>query len=489
MHKPVDLAPIHRLIQEGKRTQAKSVLKALDRRRLPRDQIAEVASLARRADLPDLALRLLNPIVRPDRRLPRMATPEEVAQYGACLAYVGAVEEALSLLKGVSMADEPQALLYQVFALVSHWRYGETIPLLERYLKLPKVKDYDRRIGAVNLAAAYTHERDFLKAGAILAKLRRETEKDKLWLLHGNCLELSAQVEILQRNWREANALLGRAELVLESAGGFDIFFVEKWRAIARLLATKKTTAGFNRVRGEARRRGHWETLRDLDRYSALATHDRGLLAQVCFGTPFPAFAKRACLDFGEGAELPDSYEWRLQPGRGAVVIDVARGEVVGARRSLKPGRLPHRLFSILASDFYRPFRIAAIHDRLFPGQHFNPVSGPYRVHQPIKLLRSSLKRLRWPIEISVGFGFSLSAIGPCTLKVTRSGLDSPSAVLIEKLRAARGEAPLGCGEFCERLGLPRMTGLRRLREACEQGLMEREGRGPATIYKFKKAG
>ena len=36
-------------------------------------------------------------------------------------------------------------------------------------------------------------------------------------------------------------------------------------------------------------------------------------------------------------------------------------------------GQNEHRLLSVLASDFYRPFRIATLHGILYPGESFHP--------------------------------------------------------------------------------------------------------------------
>src|SRR4051812_11485291 len=87
------------LISAGNAKKALLELSSLRRARVPREYALRVASLARRAALPGLAVRVLNPIVRPSRRSPVTATSEETAEYAACLIRIGVGEEASTLLE------------------------------------------------------------------------------------------------------------------------------------------------------------------------------------------------------------------------------------------------------------------------------------------------------------------------------------------------------------------------------------------------------
>lgn len=79
-------------IKRGDFAGARVALEKFRRRRVPREFVVDVAALARRAFCPDLALRLLNPFVRPSRKSAATATEREKAEYSASLIRVGVFE-------------------------------------------------------------------------------------------------------------------------------------------------------------------------------------------------------------------------------------------------------------------------------------------------------------------------------------------------------------------------------------------------------------
>src|SRR5262249_52584108 len=117
-------------IKEGKSAEAWRRISSAMNSRPPREYRVKLAVLARRAGKPNLALRILAPIVRPERKLLFVPTDLEKAEYAATLSRIGAVDEALSLLNSLDGTKLPEVSAYKSLALVSHWRYAETIPLL-----------------------------------------------------------------------------------------------------------------------------------------------------------------------------------------------------------------------------------------------------------------------------------------------------------------------------------------------------------------------
>ncbi|MCB0384157.1 MAG: hypothetical protein KDD43_02095, partial [Bdellovibrionales bacterium] len=77
-------------MRSGKGHKVRQALRTLNLSRVPRSQAPIVANLAHRLNLPDLALRLLNPIVRPKDHLDKQATPRECAEYAVALIRLGA---------------------------------------------------------------------------------------------------------------------------------------------------------------------------------------------------------------------------------------------------------------------------------------------------------------------------------------------------------------------------------------------------------------
>ena len=214
------LNPIHELIRRGHGAEARTALRQLISRKVPRPLLAQVAALLRRADLPWLALRLLNPIVRPTGKAAGFATEKEKAEYAAALAVIGASKEALELLRSIDAKEVPERLLYEAFALMAQWDYQATVPLLTRYVGVSSLTNYQRLVGKVNLAAALVHERQHLKADYLLKQLLFDTSLRRLSLMHGIALEQAAQSCIYQKNWSGAARFLQQANSALAGDKG-----------------------------------------------------------------------------------------------------------------------------------------------------------------------------------------------------------------------------------------------------------------------------
>ena len=300
-------ARLDRLLREGKGGMARRELETLYEIKVPRQFAASLGSLSWRASLPAFGIRVLNPIVRPKEKAPVVATEEEKAEYAACLIRLGAVEEASQLLSQLNAAALPRVFLYRAFIAVSRWDYAASIPLLIEYLAAKGLTKYQRMVAQVNLAAAYVSERDHQKATYLLRPLLYESSVKRSQLALGRVLELSAENFINQKKWDNAEAFLVKAESVLADSDGIDLFFVKKFRAVARVQRAKGNPQSLDElrlVRTEAIRRAHWETARDLDRIEAVVKRDPALFAHVYFGTPFESFRQKMEED-AKGALVP----------------------------------------------------------------------------------------------------------------------------------------------------------------------------------------
>lgn len=473
---------IDRSIREGHSKEAQKEILLLTSRKVPRDLVVPVAALARRCGLPAVGIRLLNPIVRPHPKAPMVATPEETAEYAECLTKIGASDEATRLLADLDPAKFPQVLLFRASALISQWSYAESIPLLQRYVKLPQLDPYSRQVGKVNLAAALVYERKFPKATMLLRELIYESSLRHWGLLLGNALELGAQNFVLQRKWPDAQKCLAKAESLLKDSDSLDEFFVRKWKAIVhfeKATAKKKPLGLLVEVRDEAKARGHWETMRQCDRFLSLATDDEGLLLHLYFGTPYESYRKRLLQDFGSRVKIPAAYVWRIKGLAVPLLPDLLGGE-----KGVKVGQLLHRVLSALASDFYRPIRVATLYSRIYPGEYFNPVSSPARVHEGVKRLRQWFKGHRIPLAIEEKAGaYFLQAKAPCGLTVHHWETQQRHRVVIEKLRLKFSNQTFSIRDACRWLKSPARTTLRLLEEAIAAGQLQRVGRGRSTKY------
>ena len=219
--------------------------------------------------------------------------------------------------------------LFKSFAYFSIWDYAQPISLLNDYVQVKSLTPYERLVGQVNLVAALVHERRHGEVEKQLPSLLEQTKEQKLTLLYGNILELSAQNAIFQGNLGRAERFLAQAEQALEGAKGTDLFYVQKWRAIIKLLgsANRDALSDLEKIRYQARDRQNWETIRDCDSFEAIKTKNTQLAQRVYFGTPFESYRVRFLGDYGNALSLPSEYKWQLGPkGKTAGEFDVFTG-------------------------------------------------------------------------------------------------------------------------------------------------------------------
>ncbi len=84
----IDLEQIEKLIREGKLREGGNLLRKTRPADVGRSEMQRFANLARRAGLPHVSVRTLNPIARPDRDLGRRASEGELAEYAAALTVI-----------------------------------------------------------------------------------------------------------------------------------------------------------------------------------------------------------------------------------------------------------------------------------------------------------------------------------------------------------------------------------------------------------------
>ncbi len=482
---------VNQLITLGKINAAQKALSALTKMKIDRKDLQPAATLARRADLPELALRILNPVLHPSHKKPEVASDEEITEYAACLTKVGGITEAIILLGKVDSLRVPESLKIEAFCHFSHWDYERAIPVLKRYVQMAAIDDYQRTVGMVNLAAACVYERLFPETSDLLENLRRLTEEKRYSLLFANTLELSAQNAIHQKKWDEADKFLTQAENLSEHESGLDAFYIRKWRAIWKLLTippSRQSRESLDKIKTEAAQIRRYETIRDCDRFLAIATRDKELFLKLFFGTPYTGFRKWLIHDFGEPSiSIPESY-LRVFPGKSKLtkVLDIS-SLPLGNNSGLKCGDLRHRLLTVLASDFYQRFRVPCLHSHLYPGDYYNLETSPNRVHRVMERLRYYLREAKLPLVVNHEAGdFWLDSSDTVAVRIFH-----PSAALEKgffasrKLRKVWPLKSFSAAQASTVLALSKRSVQRILRSAVEGGEIEKNGRGSETRYRF----
>ncbi|MBI4405145.1 MAG: hypothetical protein HY537_13365 [Deltaproteobacteria bacterium] len=423
-------------IRAGKSEYVRNQLGTLKPHSVPREYAASLAKLARRANLPELALQILHPIVRSKKILQPKASGKEIAEYAAALAFLGASYEAYGLAKKVNPSEVPETLLYQAFALFAQWSYKEAVDPLMTYIHSKNVAPYDRLVGKVNLAAALLSQRIHRDAEEVLNDVIRESKEQGYQLLLGNALQMLAENNIQLGNYHNAEKLLYEAQAAIHDSSSPYELFIRKWRAFLSIKSkgvSEHTLSELHQVRYQAQDRRHWETIRDCDRFEALATGNKKIFLKVYFGTPFKRFRKYLLADFGQKTHLPDFYFWgRLPEGEaneGVMELDLqsasisvrnASGVLSRLNNPLEVGGSLHLLLLALCSDFYCPLSLRVLYATLFPDEFYDPETSDIRIRSFVKELSQWLATANLPIEVieEERHFFRLAFKGPSAVKV-----------------------------------------------------------------------
>lgn len=431
------LQKIHEFLQRGQNSQARALLKKIFNAAMERDYLLSAANLARRADLPEIAVRSLFPFVRLEKNPRQSATESERAEYAASLIKLGAVGEGISLLKEIDARLHPEALIFLAYGHIKEWNYHEAITLYERYLSFPGLTQHQKETVRFNLAASLLQDGQTTKANLFLSQ-----EKD------------------LPKSLRDLIEL----------------------HSISKRHATSETLTRLSALKRDALKNEQWEFLRQSDLVEAIVTKNETLKAKLYVGSPFTAFRERVEAAWPTMRPLPESYDWNLGQG-------IRAESVVNLLEKLKPGQAQSHLLAVLLSDFYRPFQTARISELLFKGENYDPYHTANRVQQTIARLRKTLRATSLPISIQEQAGaYSLTSSRNLGVKVvlqpTQSAWDYSIQLLMKRF-----EGEFDAKSAAEVLKCSSDTVVIYLNRAILDGLCERQGRGRSTKYCFKNRG
>lgn len=483
MHVRPPIDAIEKLIVAGEIPKAQVEIAKAVKAKPPREDRAPMARLARRANLPETSLRLLNPIVRVEgRKLAEVANENEVVEYASALRNVGAVEEAIELLESIHKQAIPESLFLLALSYFSRWDYPHAIPILREYIKCDGLSDYQRLVGEVNLASALIHEGALDEGERLLAEIERRARGGAHRYLLGKTIYFGAELEVLKNRPARARECLKKAQEFLAGTSELDLLLSRMWLAIAnhQEMANKESRAALTAVRAEALAASAWEIVRNCDLHSAWFSRDESLFEFVYFGTPSGFFRKRMAEIWPEGIPAEKAYDWVLCPGAKPAQLSARQqGDV------LKTGSVPHRLLRALQSDFYRPFRIAELHTRIYPGEFYEPVSASAKVRQAIKLMRARFKAKRLPLTVEEkDSAYRIAAKSAFVLVVAKDAPESRNDDTLRKLHQAFPNG-FGAKEAADKLGESRRTLLRILVWAVKAGHLKKTGSTKSARYNF----
>ncbi len=472
---------INRFIVSGELKKGRKALHQAGRAGLFKSDRVSFARLARRLDLPTLALRILHPSVHSPTQQP-VAEPIR-CEYAAALTNVGACTEAGRILETVNEELVPEALLFKAFNSIAQWDYKKASGYLQKYVTQPNLGDYQRMTGQANLIAALIYEKD-PRSHQILSGLLEQARATGYTRILAYLLLRKGELEVISKNWEEAYQALTEA-LQISEEGSMDRFLIKKWSTIASLYAYQDrnslTLYELEVLRDQAHSQREWETVRSLDYHKARATQEETLARRVYFGTPHASFRQQLLAEFS-GLAKETEFVWQLgESSQHEINLVEGLPEV-----SLRSGQLGHRLLLALSLDFNRPMKMAELFGHLFPSEVFNVESSPVRVRKAVERARRALKSSGTSLELFIQGGmYSLVAREGLAVRVN---IDRTPFDEYEKVRTHfAAVASFSVTDVKTVLGISQSAVMRRIREWCGGGRLIKTGSGKLTRYRVSE--
>lgn len=485
-----ELKEIEALIQSARGAEAQARLLDLHKKRISKEHACEIAMLARRVGIPELGVRLLYPIVRPEGKRLREASNEDRVEYAAGLIRMEALNEAEEILKAIPKGKVQDAPFFQAIICLKRWDYAEASRFLRTFLEQKGLTPYQIAVGKLNLGMALAYENHLTEAKSILAEVLEDSSAKRFDLLHANALRYLGNLELNRQNLDVGLSYFEQSSKLLQNSPGLDQYFSRKWCALAKYLIDPKSESileELENVREEAVKRSHWESVRDIDLHVAQAKNDQALFTHLYFGTANPKYRDKVMQKWSP-VSVPDKYAWEL--GKNPIAeIDIAQEQPSPNGGVLKSGQAMHKLYKVLLSDFYRPFFILELFEKIFTGEYYSPGVSEFRVHQTIKRLRQWFEKNAIPLTIvHEEKAYRLAPVKACSI-IVHSDREIKSSVdyRLQLIREKIGDE-FSVKEIVPLIKVTRRRAVEIVRTAVETGILTSSGAKSKTRYRFKKA-
>jgi hypothetical protein len=416
-----------------------------------------------------------------------VATDGEKAEYAGALIKMGALTEALAILDSLESKRDTKVLLLKAFAHMAQWDYAGAIPLLREYIDSPGLTLYQRLVGESNLCDSLAFVED-KSAEAEIEKTLEEASRHQFPMITGWVHLSQIDLALTREDVPTAEKALACAEKDYRESTSIESLFVKKWRAIVSLYKNgpkKNVLEELEAVRNEAREKWQdWETIRDCDFHQAVRSDSVELQKYVYYGTSHESFRERLlrhCMHFKPASE---PYLWQMPWNKTAdTVWEPFSGTTPFRKKLVASGTLNIRLLAALSSDFYRPLRVAALMEQLYPGEFFNDESSPVRIRFAIRQLRTFLSSVKSPLLVEeCGGAYRLAAKKPSAILLPRNVKPENTEMDFLKDNFSQ-KASFTATEVCQAFSVAQRTASRILQEAEAKGLIGRSGKARATVY------
>lgn len=358
------------------------------------------------------ALKLLHPYVRDETLNVAIKSPAQV-EYAAALIQLGLIAEGNEILSRLNEDLYPEAQMHRILGLFQEWNYLDAIPLLERWIKHPRINDYQRLVGQINLFVAYAFARpDKLRVTEIDA-LGTTIYAQNYSLLMGAWSQIKGRFLMEHGDYNRATTVFAEGLNRVIDVNTWDRLYLSKWNLVCQVKKDgplKKWKDAFNVLKLHAHQKGDFETVRDCDYLVATHFGSREIGNYCYHGTPFKSFRDRfdsrlfsSSINFfitSDGIQRRLNVESRLRRQTPISLSQISSVFNVENEKKLTVNGLLEKTLMALMSDFYRPMTIQRLFGEIYKGQYWNQNTSPVQIRQIFFRFRKWLEKNKWDLKV-----------------------------------------------------------------------------------------
>jgi tetratricopeptide (TPR) repeat protein len=404
----MDLKALHEKLEEwtrvGKRGMVIDSLKKLDRSRCQVDDLIAFSKIANRNHLYTLSLKFLYKDKQTTEEQKKSLSTDFITTYSAALLGIGATEEAQKLLK--TQLENPQALFSYSLSHFSTWSYESAITYFKKYLRL-QPDGYMHLVGRINLIAAFIGSGDYQSGKILLSDFMKDIKDNpRATILYANCWEIKAQIEIEEKDFRQALQSLNFSKTIFKDQLTRYLLYVNKWEAVAELALNPGSLENQQKlmnIKHQAKTLRNWETMRDCDFQLARFTQNSKLMQRTLWGTPFPDYHDRVRILYGY--EIQSEKDFLFVPEENENLSGSTSVDLIQPADVLIQQTQCLNLLRVLTRDFYKPPRFGVLHAELHPAEYYNPFTSAQGIRNTILRLNKLNGKMQNGLVVKVEGG------------------------------------------------------------------------------------
>ncbi len=481
--KKIDFQAVEELARSNQWIQVEKHLKSADRSFFLSNDVLNLATLARRAYRLSFASYLLKPFVLdPEHNLRNEVSPNLVAEYAVNQIMLGGRKQALLLLNKIPKDTKGVQFAWVTYYFSTH-DYEKAIPFLESSIVM-EGDDYKQKLAELNLCACYVSCGELQKAHEKLESLYEYFSKNNYPLLSANSLELLGQVALQQNQWSQAEKTLKKAQALMVGKNKLYSLFIEKWLLVCKIRNGRTQVSEIEAFIGNARKLGHFHSVREILLYWGLLREDLVLLEKLYFSTKEKAYRdlikRKSGLTFNQAYCGWNGHYFQHQFQNCYPLLNSPKDDLHFSEKEFLA-------LESLAEDMIAPRSVSSLFHSLYPGEYFDPeysIAKSYKVLQrlsnkienegfPVRLKHSQGK---YSLEVQEGFALRLTNPDVKTLKVEPEFL---------QLKTRFDNKAFTREEVMSLCHFSKSSALRWLQSQVKSGKILKIGQGPGSCYQI----